>query len=789
MYSFLQRIKKERLYFDGGTGALLSARDFLRAGEPPELLNITTPDAIYNLHLEYLRAGADIIKTNTFGINSRKYDNYKELIERGVSLAVRARDEAKKEGLVALDIGPLGRMLSPIGDLDFEVAVGIFADTVRAAEGLGADLVLIETISDLYEAKAAVLAAKENCSLPVVVTLTFGSDGKLMSGADVRGVVATLEGLGVSALGINCSQGPKEMQRTVESLLEYATVPVVVNPNAGLPRFDRTKTVYDLSPSEFAASMVGMVEMGAGLVGGCCGTTPEYIAALKEATKDIAFKALNKKTRTLVSSSTHAVEIGKIPLLVGERLNPTGKPKVKAALRGEDMTYLCAEALAQYDDGADILDLNTGLADVDEKSLMCRAVHEIQAVCDLPLQIDTARGDVLEAAMRIYCGKPLVNSVNGSEESMKTVFPLVKKYGGVVIALTMDEEGIPESVQGRVDIAVKIVKRAEEWGIDRSELVFDPLALAVASGDDNALVTLGTVKALGDMGLYTSLGVSNVSFGLPARAVLNSAFLSAALWGGLDLAIVNPSSADLMNAYLSYLVLSGKDKGCERYIGGVRQLSESGATEKKSRENSDNITLEEAIVRGLVEVAESECRLLMPTYSAMEVINDRIIPALDRVGKEFEEKRLYLPSLLRSAEAASRAFGVAKEYFPKGEKRAEKTIVLATVKGDIHDIGKNIVKLVFESYGFNVVDLGRDVPAERIVEAAKRYRADIVGLSALMTTTLPAMARTVELLKAECPEAKVVVGGAVLTERYATEIGADFYASDAMCGVRYATKN
>lgn len=789
MYSFLQRIKKERLYFDGGTGALLSARDFLRAGEPPELLNITNPDAIYNLHLEYLRAGADIIKTNTFGINSRKYDNYNELIERGVSLAVRARDEAKKEGLVALDIGPLGRMLSPIGDLDFEVAVGIFADTVRAAEGLGADLVLIETISDLYEAKAAVLAAKENCSLPVVVTLTFGSDGKLMSGADVRGVVATLEGLGVSALGINCSQGPKEMQRTVESLLEYATVPVVVNPNAGLPRFDRTKTVYDLSPSEFAASMVGMVEMGAGLVGGCCGTTPEYIAALKEATKDIPFVMPKKKTRTLVSSSTHAVEIGKIPLLVGERLNPTGKPKVKAALRGEDMTYLCAEALAQYDDGADILDLNTGLADVDEKSLMCRAVHEIQAVCDLPLQIDTARGDVLEAAMRIYCGKPLVNSLNGSEESMKTVFPLVKKYGGVVIALTMDEEGIPESVHGRVDIAVKIVKRAEEWGIDRSELVFDPLALAVASGDDNALVTLGTVKALGDMGLYTSLGVSNVSFGLPARAVLNSAFLSAALWGGLDLAIVNPSSADLMNAYLSYLVLSGKDKGCERYIGGVRQLSESGATEKKSRENSDNITLEEAIVRGLVEVAESECRLLMPTYSAMEVINDRIIPALDRVGKEFEEKRLYLPSLLRSAEAASRAFGVAKEYFPKGEKRAEKTIVLATVKGDIHDIGKNIVKLVFESYGFNVVDLGRDVPAEKIVEAAKRYRADIVGLSALMTTTLPAMARTVELLKAECPEAKVIVGGAVLTERYATEIGADFYASDAMCGVRYATKN
>ena len=787
MCSFLKRIKKERLYFDGGTGALLSTRGFLRAGEPPELLNIANPDAIYNLHLEYLRAGADIIKTNTFGVNSRKYDNYKELIERGVALAVGARDEVG--GLVALDIGPLGRMLSPIGDLDFEEAVGIFADTVRAAEGLGADLVLVETISDLYEAKAAVLAVKENSSLPVVVTLTFGSDGKLMSGADVACVVATLEGLGVSALGINCSQGPKEMKHTVKRLLEYASVPVVVNPNAGLPRFDGASTVYDLSAGDFASAMVGMVEMGAGLVGGCCGTTPEYIASLVGATKDIPFQSVGKKRRTLVCSSIHAVEIGKTPMLVGERLNPTGKPKVKAALRGEDMTYLCAEALAQYDEGAHILDLNTGLADVDERALMCRAVHEIQSVCDLPLQIDTARGDVLESAMRIYCGKPLVNSVNASEESMKTVFPLVKKYGGVVIALTMDENGIPETVEGRVALAERIVERAEEWGIDRSELVFDPLALAVASGDENALVTLETVKALRDMGLFTSLGVSNVSFGLPARAVLNSAFLSAALWNGLSLAIVNPASADMMNAYLSYLVLSGKDRGCEKYIEGIRQMADGGVVEKKNNAPDGEISLEEAILRGLVEVAEAQCNIALSTKGAMEVINERIIPALDRVGKEFEDKRIYLPSLLRSAEAASRAFAVAKEGFPKGEKRVEKTIVLATVKGDIHDIGKNIVKLVFESYGVNVIDLGRDVPAEKILEAAKRHSADFVGLSALMTTTLPAMAQTVKLIKDSYPSARLIVGGAVLTDRYASEIGADFYASDAIEGVRFANEN
>ena len=786
MSLFLEEIKNKRLYFDGGTGATLVSRGVLGAGMAPECLNIDRPEEILALHREYLLAGADIIKTNSFGINSGKYSNYRELLSSSVSLAKQAVAECGG-GFVALDIGPSGRMLSPLGDLDFEDAVSLFADTVRASSGLGCDLILIETVSDLYEAKAAVLAAKENSELPVVVTLSFGSDGKLMSGADVGAVVATLEGLGVAALGINCSSGPREMLDTVRELLEYASVPVVVNPNAGLPRYENGRTVYDLGAEEFAPLMRELAEMGASVLGGCCGTTPEYIKELKKVTKDVPFLERKRKKKTLISSFTHSLSIGDRPLLIGERLNPTGKAKVKAALREGRLSYLAEEALAQEDAGADILDINTGLADIDEAKMMLSVVELIQSVSSLPLQIDSGRAEVLEGAMRRYCGKPLVNSVNGSAESLDSILPLVNKYGGVLIALTMDEEGIPETVEGRVAIAERIIRRAEEYGIDRRELVFDPLALTVASGDKNALVTLETVKRLNGMGLYTSLGVSNVSFGLPARATLNSAFLTAALFGGLDLAIINPSSPEMMNAYLSYLALSGRDEGCAAYIGGVREVGAVSTVSQKGETVCEKMSLEEAIVRGIKDASASECRLLLGKEAGLDIINQRIIPALDRVGEDFEKKKIYLPMLLRSAEAAAAAFGVVRDSLPEGEgTNPERSILLATVKGDIHDIGKNIVRLVFESYGFSVIDLGRDVPPQKIVEEAVRTKVRFVGLSALMTTTLPAMSETVALLKRSLPGVKVLVGGAVLTEEYATKIGADSYAPDAMAGVRFA---
>lgn len=781
MMKITERIKKDRLFFDGGTGSVLQGKGLL-PGEPTELMNTKDPEAVISLHLAYLLAGADVIKTNSFGINSLKCDEVEKELTLAVGLAKEAVRRSGKEAYVAFDVGPTGRMLKPFGDLDFEDAVSVFATNMRLAERLGADLILIETMSDLYETKAAVLAAKESSSLPVFVTCAFGSDGKLLTGATPEAMVAALEGLGADAIGMNCSVGPENMLKLLPGLLECSSVPIILNPNAGLPKVVDGETVYDLTPKAFASLMTEACRMGACLVGGCCGTTPEHIRALVDMARDIPVSIPEKKEITYVSSYTHAVRVGGVSKIVGERLNPTGKPRLKEALRSGDMSYLLSVALSEEAAGAHLLDLNTGLADIDEEAVMRRAVREIQAVTDLPLSIDTGKKEVMESALRIYNGKPLLNSVNGSRESMAAVFPLVKKYGAAVIALTMDESGIPETADGRVEIAEKIISEAKKYGIDPKELIFDPLTLTVASGKDNARITLETVRRLKALGYKCALGVSNVSFGLPEREVINSAFYTAALFRGLDLAIINPESESMMRAYHSYLALDGHDEGFSEYIAYVG----GHVTRAESKDNGQKVDtpLGEAIEKGLKAEAAAVTGRLLETKGGLDIINEEIIPALDRVGKGFEEKRIYLPGLLMSAEAANAAFSLIRESVPASEKIG-RSIVLATVKGDIHDIGKNIVKLIFESYGYRVVDLGRDVPETAVLDALRSSGADLLGLSALMTTTLPAMERTVALVKRELPHVRIIVGGAVLTCTYARKIGADFYAPDAISAVRY----
>ena len=783
MKSILERIGKERLYFDGGTGTVLQKRGLL-PGEPPEIMNRRDRGAVLALHLEYLAAGADIIKTNTFSVNSLKYSD----VEGELAVAVRIAKEAVRlsgrDAYVALDVGPTGRMLKPLGDLDFEDAVEIFKTNMRLAEPLGADLILIETMSDMYEIKAAVLAARECTGLPIFVTCAFGTDGKLLTGASPSAVVAMLEGMGVSAIGVNCSQGPEGMASVVEELIGCSSLPVIVNPNAGLPTVRRGETVYDLSPDEFAASMSRMCEMGASVVGGCCGTTPEYIRLLTEKTAAISYTPPTKKDVTLISSYTHSLRIGDVPRIVGERINPTGKPTLKRALRENDLSYVLSLAIEQEERGAHILDVNVGLPDVDEGRMMTGVITELQSVSDLPLQIDTGRADVMEAAMRVYCGKPLVNSVNGSESSMDAIFPLVKKYGGAVIALTMDESGIPDTAEERVLIAERIAKRAEEYGIDKRELIFDPLALTVASNPDSARVTLEALRELKARGYKCSLGVSNISFGLPERDVVNSAFYTATLFAGLDLAIINPGSDAMMRAYYAYTALSARPEGCADYVAYIEGAAGKGGSE--SAVSTAELTLASAIEKGLRREARELARTQLLTRDGLDVINNDIIPALNRVGEGFEKRTVYLPGLLMSAEAANAAFSLIRESTESAPCDTHSTLVLATVKGDIHDIGKNIVKLIFESYGYRVMDLGRDVNKERVLEALLDSGAELLGLSALMTTTLGAMEETVALVRERLPRVKIIVGGAVLTGTFARKIGADFYAPDALSAVRYA---
>lgn len=780
----LQRLGKERLYFDGATGTELQKMGLV-GGESPELMNITSPETVEALHRAYFASGADIVKTNTFGANVLKFENYEEIIKAALASAVRARADFP-EKYVAFDVGPTGKMLEPLGDLSFEGAVEIFAKSVRAAENLGADLILIETMSDTLETKAAVIAAKENSNLPIFVTNVYDATGKMLTGASPEVAVAMLEGLGVSAIGMNCSLGPDKMAELLPRFVAAASVPLIANPNAGLPEVTDGKVSYSFDEQTFTKYMKTIAPYCA-VLGGCCGTSPSYIRALKDATKDVKLEKITEKSATRVASFAKIADIGCATVLVGERLNPTGKPKLKEALRTGNMSYILDEAVKQAEAGAHVLDVNVGLPDIDECAKMREVVLAVQSVSDLPLQIDTANPEALAAAMRIYNGKPLVNSVNGSAASMNAVFPLVKKYGGAVIALTLDERGIPETAQERVEIAHKIIRRAAEYGIDAREIIVDPLALAISADSTSALTTLKAIKILHGEGVRTSLGVSNISFGLPRRDLINSTFFASALAEGLDVAIINPCSESMMSVYYANEALFAKDASCARYVAYATALQEENPTvfakpTGNTEKNDDAQTLRAAIVRGLKEKSAAIASDLITKLGAMEIIEGEIIPALDEVGTKFERAEIFLPALLTSAEAASAAFEVAKKHVAARTVDAG-SLVIATVEGDMHDIGKNIVKVILESHGFVVHDLGRNVSPDEILKAVERTGVSLVGLSALMTTTVPAMQKTIELLRKRAPGVQIMVGGAVMNPEYAAMIGADFYAADAMGAV------
>lgn len=777
MSNLRELIKKERLYFDGGFGTLLQKMG-LEAHTPPEMWNLTNPDKVTKVHKEYIDAGSNIITTNTFGINRDKYVNYEEMIVGAVNCAKKAR-EGKDNVFIALDIGPTGRMLKPLGDLEFEDAYDLFRANICAAKE-EVDLIIIETMNDSYETKAAVLAAKECSDLPVFVTNVYDKSGKLMTGASPQAMIAMLEGLGVDAIGMNCSFGPDAMLEIIDLFRENASAPLIANPNAGLPQVVNGETVYDINEDEFASYMVELAKKGVSILGGCCGTTPEHIRKMVERTKDIPLAVLEKKQHSTVSSYTHAVEIGDAPILIGERINPTGKPKLKEALRTGDLNYILKEGIEQADKGAHILDVNVGLPEIDEAEMMKNAVTQLQSVLDIPLQLDSSNPDVLEKSMRIYNGKPLINSVNGNDESMERIFPLVKKYGGCVIALTMDKSGIPESAEKRVEIAMRIIEKAAEYGIEKKDIIVDPLCLSVSSDKTSAIVTLEAVRLLKEAGIKTSLGVSNVSFGLPKREIINCSFFNSALENGLNCAIMNPHSKEMMNVYYAFRTLHGFDDGCSDYINYV-----SSEEEIKETVKIDDLTLSQAIISGLKESAVKAALAELKQNTPLDIINNQIVPALNKTGKSFEEKKTYLPQLLMSAEAASAAFEVLKENLPKDEENTGGAIILATVKGDIHDIGKNIVKVLLESYGFKVYDLGRDVPAQEICDCVETTQCEFVGLSALMTTTVPAMEETIKSVHSRFPNVKVLVGGAVLTQEYADMINADKYCADAMDAVYY----
>ena len=837
---------KELLFFDGGTGTVLQGMG-LKPGELPETWNTKHPDRIVQLHYNYFAAGSNIVNTNTFGAFITKFPlELERFIKAAIENANAARNKILEENpdgnyFIAFDIGSCGKLLKPMGDLDFEDCVKLFKKTFRAAFPLALEnapcglakinCVMIETMNDGYESKAAVLAAKETmedlgieaADLPIIVSNVYDKECRTLSGSTPETMVAMLEGLGVSVVGVNCSLGPLEMKPTVERLCKAASVPVLVKPNAGLPKVVDGHTVFDVEAPEFVDAMKELAALGPMILGGCCGTTPEYIKLLADSRKLLAGK--EKVSASLqpaigcVSSNTKVVYFGgpHRPVLIGERINPTGKKKFKEALRAGDIPYIIHQGMEQEEAGAQVLDVNVGLPEIDEKEMMLRVLEELQNVTTLPLQIDTTKPDVMEAALRRYNGKAMINSVNGKQEIMNTVFPLVKKYGGLVVALTLDEDGIPEDSERRVAIARKIYAEAEKYGIKKSDIIIDPLAMAVSSDSRAGIATMETVRAIHEMGGLTSLGISNVSFGLPLREFVTASFFTLCMGAGLSAAIMNPLQGEMIKAWKCYNLLSGRDENCTDYIewstveaerlanmvfstgsttggnaGGVAGGTPArGGSEQRSAsegETSPTSSLSNAIIHGLKTDAAEATRELLKTTESLTIINEHLIPGLDYVGKRFEQKTMYLPQLLMAAEAAKAAFGEIREFMEKsGKKGAPKgKIIIATVKGDIHDIGKNIVKVLLENYDFEVMDLGKDVPPEVVVEACKKDHVQLVGLSALMTTTVAAMEETIKLLRKECPWAKTCVGGAVMTQEYADQIGADFYGKDAMDTVRYA---
>jgi 5-methyltetrahydrofolate--homocysteine methyltransferase len=784
------------ILFDGATGTMLQSRG-LKAGELPELLNITAPADIEAIHREYFAAGADIVLTNTFGANRWKAEKsghtLKEIVTAAAANAKRAAAQFTDK-YVALDIGPCGRVMKPTGDLPFEEAVDVFADIVRAAEGTGVDLIVLETFTDLYELKAAVLAAKENSDLPIIATMSFEENGRTFFGTTVESMVMMLEGLGVDALGVNCSLGPKQIGPIVERLLAASSIPVLVKPNAGLPAIRDGKACYDVTPQEFAEKVCEFAKAGASLVGGCCGTSPEYIRFIRELIDKTERKEIKTARRTGICSPSRTQFFGDDVTVIGERLNPTGKKALQAALRSGDMDFVMREAIREQEQGAQVLDVNMGLPDIDEPAMLERAVAYVQSVTDLPLQLDSSNYQALERAARIYNGKPLINSVSGKAESLEHVLPIAKRYGAAVLGLTLDDSGIPATAEQRVAIAEKIITAAEKAGIPREDILIDCLTMTVSAQQDQAAETLKAVRMVKEkFGVKTVLGVSNVSFGLPARPVINRTMLAMALEAGLDAPIMNPGDAGMAETVAAFRVLSGRDKNSEKFIEKFADYAkpQDSSPAAKTAVSGKTATLEYAIAKGLKKEAAEATKTLLEKIKPLEIIEKNIVPALNKVGSAYENGKLFLPQLIKSAEAAKSSFQCLRDTLAKsgcGEDTKGRTVILATVHGDIHDIGKNIVKVIMENYNFRVIDLGRDVPQEKIAAAAKEHNADIVGLSALMTTTVANMQKTIALLRRECPDVKIIVGGAVLTKELAEKIGSDYYAKDAMEGVRTAQK-
>lgn len=787
-----ERLGKEWLFCDGGTGSILQKMG-LKGGELPETWNLTRPDDIKALNRSYFEAGSHIVNANTFGANRFKFDNVSEIIKAGVTLCREARNEAGRDGdaYVALDIGSLGKLLEPMGDLPFNEAVEIFTEQIKAGTEAGADLILIETMSDSYEAKAAVIAAHETCDLPVIVTMVYDEFGKLLTGGSVEGTVAMLEALKVDAIGINCGFGPEKMLPLAKRLTECSSLPIVVNPNAGLPRTENGTTVYDVDPVKFSEIMEQIAKLGVHVLGGCCGTTPDHIKSLIAKVRPLPFKTPEAKNATCITSFAECVTIGRKPVIVGERINPTGKKKLQQALRDNDIDYILTEALKQEEAGADILDVNVGLPDIDEPSMMENVVLKLQSVTSLPLQLDTTNIEALERGMRIYNGKPMINSVNGKLENIKAVMPLVAKYGGVLVGLPLDEEGIPSTSDGRIAIAKKIYEAADSYGIPRKDIVIDGLAMTISSDPNSAVTTLDTVRRIRDeFSGHSILGVSNISFGLPARELVNSHFLTMAMQNGLSAAIINPCNGPMMASFRSFNALMNLDPNLEEFIGAFKDYTAGSVPSvsgiSKSTAPVAVLSLSEAIERGVVgRASEAMKEALASGRGSLEIIDTDLIPALDRVGKGFEAGTIFLPQLLMSADAAKAAFEVVKESMSDKPRQAKGKVILATVKGDIHDIGKNIVKVMLENYGYDVIDLGKDVAPETILKTASENNIRVVGLSALMTTTVASMEETIKLLHENINDIKIVVGGAVMTPEYSEKIGADAYAKDAMATVRF----
>lgn len=796
MLNVREYIKKNILVFDGAMGTMLQNLG-LKLGEYPEVFNITNREDIINIHKSYIDVGAKVITTNTFGANELKLKNInysvEEIIKSGVDLAKKARGD--RDCYIALDIGPIGELLEPMGTLGFEEAIDIFKRQIKIGAQSGVDLILIETMTDLYEMKAAIIAAKETCNLPIFSTMTFEEDGRTFTGCLPESMAITLEGLGVDAVGVNCSLGPKEVKDIVEKIINNTNLPVIVQPNAGLPNIINGKAVYDIKEEEFSNSIRELVKLGVSIIGGCCGTTPKFIEEINKISKNSLRVNREKVIKYAVTSPSKVIEIDEVRV-IGERINPTGKKRFKTAILENNMDYILKQAIEQIEVGAEILDVNVGLPEIDEEELMESTIKELQSIIDVPLQIDSAKKNVIERALRVYNGKPIVNSVNGEDKILDSILPLVKKYGAAVVGLTLDNNGIPKDYKERVKIAEKIVKKAIEYGIKKEDVYIDCLALTVSAQQEEVMDTLKALRIVKKkLGVKTILGISNISFGLPNRDIINETFLAVALGNGLDLPIMNPNKEGMMNVINSFKVLNNNDRGAKRYIEsyGDKKIEKILVSKDKDINincelDNDEEDLDKLILKGLKNSTRKLTEKLLEEKTELEIIDEDLIPALDKVGRKYENGDIFLPQLIQAAETVKVSFDLIKDRLdrPNKGKVNKGKIILATVKGDIHDIGKNIVKVILQNYGYDILDLGKDVPVEKVVKEAIENNIKFVGLSALMTTTVASMEETILALKKAGFDGKIFVGGAVLTEDYSKKIGADFYAKDARKAVEIA---